>query len=44
MRYVLNLPFVCEKPRKNVVVGFRGDAFSFVPFLCWRLSVSPMQT
>ena len=28
MRYVLNLVFVCEKPRKNVGVGFNGDAFS----------------
>ena len=34
MRYVLNWPLVCEKPRKNVVVGFNVDAFSISFIWC----------
>ena len=34
MRYVLNLPLASEWTRKNVVVGYNGDAFSIFVILC----------
>lgn len=34
MRYVLNLPLASEWTRKNVVLGYNGDAFSIFVVLC----------